>query len=277
MHLHRSGVLKKLGLALLVAEVTIRTRSLTYARLRWLTLRTPRRTAGRFRFPFGVVHYVDASSLAGQYHEIFLERGYEVTDLPHEPAIIDCGGNIGLSATWFKQRYPHAKLTVYEADPDIADILAENVRRLGLTAVEVRRLAVSDRAGQVTFQTDGADGGHLSAASGIGVQAVRLSDHLDGPVDILKIDIEGSEFALIADLCTTGRIALVKHLICEVHTSQATQQQLADLWAGLTAAGFRIALRSAQPVLNLPGPPEPTPFTTLASAKGLLLLYAWRP
>jgi FkbM family methyltransferase len=277
MFIHIDRVLKQFGQAVWVVEVTIRTRSLTYARLRWRQMRAPRRSPGRFRFPFGVLRYVDASSLVGQYLEIFIERGYEVLDLPPAPRIVDCGGNIGLSAIWFKRRYPQSTITVYEADPSIGDILAGNVRRLGLSGIEVCRVAVSNRAGQVKFQTDGADGGHVNSDIGTAVPAIRLSDQLEEPVDILKIDIEGSEFALIADLCATGRIALVRHLICEVHTGHSTQSQVAQIWSSLTAAGFRITLRSVQPAPKLPGRPEPTPFAALATAKSLLLLYAWRP
>lgn len=51
--------------------------------------------------------------------------------------ILDCGGNIGMSVIWFKQRYPRARITVFEADPQTADLLEENVRTLGLASVTV--------------------------------------------------------------------------------------------------------------------------------------------
>src|SRR5690348_6625614 len=110
-----------------LTQVTRQTRSLTAARLFWLSKR--KQNAGFFRFPFGLVHYTDQEALGDMYRELFLERVYEVEGLPDAPRIIDCGGNIGMSVIWFKQRYPQARITVFEADPALADILAENVQR----------------------------------------------------------------------------------------------------------------------------------------------------
>jgi len=273
----RPGILRALAAAISLADITIRTRSLTFARLRLLGKRTPPRTSGRFRFPFGTVRYVDAPSLIGQYYEIFVERGYEVNGLPHAPTIIDCGGNIGMSALWFGRRYPGARITVFEADPLLAELLAENVRVLRSPPIEVRHAAVGDRDGQVTFESDAADGGHVRDGGGISVPAVRLSRYIEAPVDILKVDIEGSEFALLSDLCVTGKIDLVKHIVCEVHTGGTTERQLAELWSALLGAGFQLSLKSAHAAPHLPGQPEPTPFAALASGKSLLQLYAWRP
>lgn len=88
-----------------------------------------------FRFPFGPVRYTATGAMLSLYREIFLGRGYEVAGLGDAPVILDCGGNIGLSVIWFKQRYPRARITVFEADPQTADLLDENVRVLGLTSV----------------------------------------------------------------------------------------------------------------------------------------------
>lgn len=49
------------------------------------------------------------------------------------------------------------------------------------------------------------------------MDAVRLSDLITEPVDYLKVDIEGSEFGVLKDLCATGKMALVKYVACELH------------------------------------------------------------
>ena len=79
-------------------------------RLFWLGERNPRRVPGAFRFPFGPVRYMDAGVMLSLYREIFLDRGYEVAGLGDAPVILDCGGNIGMSVIWFKQRYPRARI-----------------------------------------------------------------------------------------------------------------------------------------------------------------------
>lgn len=259
-----------------MVHVIRRTRSWTCMRLFWLGERNPRRVPGAFRFPFGPVRYMDAGVMLSLYREIFLDRGYEVAGLGDAPVILDCGGNIGMSVIWFKQRYPRARITVFEADPQTADLLEENVRALGLTSVTVVRAAVSDVAGKVSFVPEGSLGGHVGDGAGVLVDAVRLSDLITEPVDYLKVDIEGSEFGVLKDLCATGKMALVKYVACELHGSPAVQDQVAELWTALSRAGFRITVRDATVCEDLPGPPMPTPFLSAPSAKYLVWLYAWR-
>jgi FkbM family methyltransferase len=211
------------------------------------------------------------------YTELFREHIYEVKSLPAAPRIIDCGGNIGMSVIWFKQRYPQARITVFEADPTLADILADNVHHLGLTSVEVVKAAVSGTSSRVGFARQRAMTGHLSAEGELYTDCVRLSERLDEPVDLLKVDIEGSEFSLLSDLCASGKIKLVKHLICEIHGSTQLQVHFGDLWTELCRAGFQVTVSGGFTHPGLPGEPDPTPFASVESGKYLLWLYAWRP
>jgi FkbM family methyltransferase len=260
--------------AALVAE---RTKSLTAARLRWLSRPKLGNPSGIFRFPFGRVHYTDALALETMFEELFLSRVYAVRKLPDRPYIVDCGGNIGLSVIWFKQRYPQARITVFEADPTLAEILAENVHHLGLTSIEVVKAAVSGTAGPIKFAHDRPLTGHVTSGEGLPIHCVKLSDRLEEPVDLLKVDIEGSEFSLLGDLCATGKIKLVRHLVCEVHCSTQVQQQVHALWTALCRAGFALTIAGAVTNGRLPGPPDPTPFAGVASGKYIMWLYAWQP
>ena len=98
-------------------------------------------------------------------------------------------------------------------------------------------------------------------------------DQIDGPVDLLKMDIEGSEYDVIADLCQSGRIAQVRTLICEVHGSPATQRQVGELWRQLTEAGFRLSLFDAR----VDGDPREAPFSVIRGRYYAVIVYAWRP
>jgi FkbM family methyltransferase len=182
-----------------------------------------------------------------------------------------------MSVIWFKQRYPQARVTVFEADPKLADILAENVQRLGLPSVEVVKAAVSGSAGRMSFSRQRAMTGHISTEGDLTIDCVRLSERINEPVDLLKVDIEGSEYSLLSDLCATGKIKLVKHLICEVHASTQLQEQFGDLWNELCNAGFKVTISGAFTHGSLFGEPDPTPFAGVGSGKYLLWLYAWRP
>jgi predicted O-methyltransferase YrrM len=75
-----------------------------------------------FQFPWGPVEYVSAGDLRGQFTEIFVQRHYAFQTSEPAPVIIDAGGNVGMSALWFKREHPKANLTVYEADPALAAV-----------------------------------------------------------------------------------------------------------------------------------------------------------
>lgn len=267
--------LRALGDLLWIATVTRQTRSFTFARLMALAHRTPRFCPGTFSFPFGRVRYVDARSLTWQFPEIFADRIYDTGNLGEAPFIIDCGGNIGLSVIWFRQRYPRARLLVFEADPNVAECLEFNVNHLGLGDVKIVRAAVCGESGTVGFLPDGADGGYVSDR-GISVPAVRLSEYIRETVDLLKMDIEGSEFTVVTDLCMSGRITAVRNIICELHGRHMNQTDIGPLFTHLTDAGFRLAVRWAA-CAEITGPSEPTPFPSVPTGKYLLHLYAWRP
>jgi FkbM family methyltransferase len=262
------------------AQAVIRTRTLVYPRIVWRILRKPHRTRGEMRLPFGRIRYADADSLRTTYHQIFVQGIYQVDGLGDAPKIIDCGGNIGLSVIACKLRYPQARIVVFEADPALAAILAWNIKSLGLTDVTIEAKAVGATNGHVLFQPDGAVDGHVVAPDGatgpanaISVPAVCLSDLIDEPVDLLKLDIEGSEYDVIADLSQSERLVQVRSLICEAHGNPSTQRRFAELWQLLTEAGFCLSLYDAR----VGGVPRETPFPVIPGKDYAVIVYAWRP
>ena len=261
------------------AQAIIKTRTLVYPRMLWRTLTRPHRRPGMMKMPFGRIRYADAYSLRTTYHQIFVQDIYQVNGLGAAPTIIDCGANIGLSVIAFKQDYPQARILAFEADPALAAMLTWNIKSLSLTNITVMAKAVGGVNGQVIFQPDGAVDGHVVAsmegvppATLITVAAVRLSDMIDGPVDLLKMDIEGSEYDVIADLSQSGQLSQVKTLICEVHGNPSTRRQFADLWQHLIAAGFHLSLFDAR----VGGDSRETPFSVIPGKDYAIILYAWR-
>lgn len=254
----------------------IRDRTMVPGRLALLKRRVPPRTPGSFRFPFGMVRFNDATALQGQYNEIFRDRIYDVDGISERPTIIDCGGNIGMSVIRFKQQFPAAMVAAFEADPDVAAILEYNVRQLKLKDVQVISAAVSDSIGTIRFEPDNSNGGHVGADGTLLVTAVRLSDMLTTPVDILKLDIEGSEFEVIEDLYVTGKLSLIQNILLEVHIMPTMMQHLAVLLNRLNKSGFTVAIRSAWTYKINPSIQDATPFPAVGSSQSLMHLYAWR-
>lgn len=270
------------GIAALERIMTsiVRTRSLAYARLYVKAMASKSHTVGQFSFPFGVVRYVDIQSLPFIYHEIFVDRVYSTLGLGDRPNILDCGGNIGLSTVAFKQQYPGATITVFEADPRIAGFLDDNVRGLGYADVTVVHAAVTSSPGTAAFLEDGAIGGRITGEVSKGtvpITTVRLSDYIRAPVDLLKLDIEGAEFEVVDDLCATGKISLVRNLVCEVHGTGAVPDPVPRLWASLSQAGFLVSANEAFGIDEKTDHRSKPPFLLLPSAHFRMLLYAWRP
>lgn len=247
------------------------------ARLSWLAEGAPRHRPGEFRFPFGTVAYVDALTLHAQYVEIFVQLGYDFRCPSESPLILDCGCNIGLATIWFKQRYPRSRVVAFEADPTVAEVLRSNVARLNLTDVEVVAAAVWDRDGTAPFASEGADCGRIDGAGAARVPAVRLADRITGPVDLLKLDVEGAEYDVIRDLCRTGKVRYIDRLICELHVDRQQWDQVAAALTALAEGGLRLTVGGAFSTSQMPGEDQPSPFLAAPDGKCVLQLYAWRP
>ncbi len=105
--------------------------------------------------------------------------------------------------------------------------------------------AVSDNHEPLKFYSEGADGGrtaHVLEAPKdvVTVDAVTLDDLIDGPVEFLKIDIEGSESAALA-ACT--KLSMVQNLFVEYHSSKGIPQSLGNMLNRLRESGFRYYIR----------------------------------
>lgn len=236
----------------------------------------PEYSHGSFEFSFGNLHYVDPVSLRILYEEVFVRKLYDFrTDVP-APVIVDCGGNVGFTVLRFKQLYPESRVTVYEADPAICCVLKENVRTLGLTGVEVVCAGVWHSDGEFGFVTEGGDGGRLAQEGNVRVPTLRLADRLKDPVDLLKLDIEGGEWEVLADLCDSGALDRVNHLIVEFHGRRGNRHAFGRLLCQIAEAGFDFTFPWSSCEPGLPGDPEPTPFPYARDGKYICFLQAWR-
>lgn len=119
--------------------------------------------------------------------------------------VADVGASVGLYSL-LSARILQGKGRVFsfEPTPAIFRLLTENLRLNGFTSDGVVRLyecALSDRTGVVSLYTDGVDSTHNSLfpepvqTEAIEVRAVALDDvlGLEMPLDVVKIDAEGSE------------------------------------------------------------------------------------
>jgi FkbM family methyltransferase len=176
------------------------------------------------RPPFGrALRVLDRNRFDFMAGEILCQGHYRFDTGNPEPLILDCGSNIGLSIAYFHHRHPGARIVGFEPDPAAFAALAENTA--AFPNVEVINAALSRKEGETdlwyTAGTDGSLTRSTIARRGgperRAVRTVRLSDWINGRVDFLKLDVEGAEHDVLADLVETGAIAHVERMTIEYH------------------------------------------------------------
>ncbi|RMD99204.1 MAG: FkbM family methyltransferase, partial [Deltaproteobacteria bacterium] len=241
----------------------------------WRRLRAlPRHVAGTTTILGTPIRFTDAASFLSAYEEIFLHEIYGFAPSRRAPRIIDCGANIGLAVLYWKRRWPDARVIAFEPDPAAYAALLSNCAVFGHHDVEAVCKAVWTAHGPLAFVREGADAGRLGCVraekGNCTVEGYRLRDALGGgPVDLLKLDIEGAEVDVVADCA--GRLDAVEHIFVEFHSFLGTEQRLDELWQHLRAAGFRLHVQATYA--------SPRPFVLRPSSEGMdlrLNVFGWR-
>jgi FkbM family methyltransferase len=198
------------------------------------------------------VRLCDGPSFLSAWDEIFVNRIYEIpVAAGHVPTLVDAGANIGLAALFWKWLYGEMNYIGFEPDPTVASCCRGNLRSWGVRG-ELIEAALGASEGTGTFVADGADGGHLVAeGEGRRVAMRRLSRLLPERVDLLKIDVEGAEADVLADVAPC--LGRVRSLFVEWH-AHAGRGGLGAAIGVLEAAGFdcyvQVANGPAQPFLG---------------------------
>jgi len=196
------------------------------------------------------VTYSSLPVLINLFEEIFIEGSYAFKTTAPGPVIIDCGSNVGLSVLYFKMIYPNSVITAFEPDATSFSLLERNVRENYLQQVTVINAALSDETGEQFLYTPSQKNSSLNptlipsedqAASTL-VKVECLSSYITGPVDCLKIDIEGSEINVLEELIWSRKHELVKLMVVEFHHEQVPAS-LADFVRMIETEGMKVSVR----------------------------------
>lgn len=199
-------------------------------------------------------HYRNQSEFELLSREIFEGGEYWFLCDRDDPVILDCGSHIGLSVAWFKQRFPQARIIAFEPDPESFQLLRTNVAVNGFEGVELLNVAVASERGTALFYGEFGvaapmasahslrrDWGTQRSDQSIQVSTVSLADYIAGPVDYLKVDIEGAELDVMTSIQT--RLPLVAAVGLEFHgtghQARTDEQELVRLLRG---AGFDVSI-----------------------------------
>jgi len=115
---------------------------------------------------------------------------------------VDLGANVGLWGLWLHGRFRVDHLTALEPDPENADKHRDQIELNRLdNSWELIQAAATCADGPVVFAVGRATTGRIGVPGELGTVEVAGRDCfslLDG-VDLLKIDIEGAEWPMLAD------------------------------------------------------------------------------
>lgn len=246
-----------------------------------LAAQVPRRTAGTIDLMGYHLRYPDLLTLCPQWDDIFVRRSLAFAASADAPRILDCGANVGLASLFFKRLFPDARVTAYEADPALHAMLVENLASNGASDVEARQAAVWTLNGSVMFRSEGADSGAIDALAAatvtgtpVTVPSVRLANLLDEGIDLLKLDIEGAEAAVLDD--ARGRLANVSAMLVDVHEFDPDRRTLPRILDIIAEAGFEYTIANLTPLpWRNPVAATGSPFPGQALC-WTLLVRAWR-
>jgi hypothetical protein len=176
------------------------------------------------------VAFTNWETLHHQFDTFYLDAAAAFATEEREPRIVDVGADIGISTIWFATAHPEARITAIERDPSTFELLRRNLDQNGLGHVDAR-LAT---AAAVSHRDD--------------VPSIRISDLVDGPVDLLRFDQYGAELDAITDLVETGAIESVRCIAMEFrHADPGADARLQQLYALLDSVSFRHIVLAGTP------------------------------
>jgi FkbM family methyltransferase len=191
--------------------------------------------------------------------EIFHENAYNFK-LGRDACVIDIGMNIGLATLMFAGKPEVREVHSFEPFTDTYQRASANIALNPALAAKVQAFnhglsdrdwdgpidisRASDSGAMSTVAVAGGTPTHISLRDASAMLRPIIDDaHARGLAVIVKVDCEGSEFAIFKSLAQTGMLALIDAVMVEWHAMfEAMTQE--DLIAPLRQAGFIIFDRS---------------------------------
>lgn len=244
------GIARRGKLARTVSQSLLLREPITYLRHAWLD-RSGAAQTYRLRTSGSTVLVRHGSSDAAMFDEIFCSHVYlpppearnALADLGRPPRIVDLGANIGLFGVFALDHWPGASIVAVEPEAENFAVL-EHCREQNAQAAyswQLINAAAAGHAGHLRFVSgQGAESHEASPGepNAVSIQTVDVLPLLQD-ADFAKIDIEGGEWAILADprlAASSVRLIVVEHhgRGCPTFTPRQTAREY------LEEAGFRV-------------------------------------
>ena len=169
--------------------------------------------------------------------EILLEAEYDfiehIVDKPSLNSVVDVGANIGLFSIYILSKWPSVKMYSIEPSQSTYQILEQNRKLNPNLNWQTFRYALWKHNGHVNFENKEYSTGsriNLDLKTTEIVPAINLPTLLSKcgvPVDVMKLDIEGAEEAVLTDNQDT--LQSINTLIIEIHPHLCNQERIVTI------------------------------------------------
>ena len=141
--------------------------------------------------------------------------------------IVDCGANVGYTSAYLLSRFPRARVVAIEPFPANAVLCRRNLAHYGSRATVIEAAVWSHCTRLVLDYAGGNEWGVRVRAARPGedgeIEAIDLASLGLSRIDILKIDIEGSEADLFAR-DTDRWLPSVSNIAIELHGAECERR-----------------------------------------------------
>lgn len=156
-------------------------------------------------------------------YQIYYELEYDLDFKKDPEVIIDCGANIGLSSVFFKNKFPKSRIIAIEPERSNYNLLLKNIEKYsdiiplkkGIWSKKANLVIEDISLGNWGFIVKEINQRNINTVQGISITEIIKKYKLDC-IDLLKIDIEGSEKELF-DRNFEKWLPYVNCLIVELH------------------------------------------------------------
>ena len=192
------------------------------------------------------------NTLKNTFDNIFIKEIYNFQSKRNSPFIIDGGANIGLACLFWKSKYPLSEILAFEPSQEVYHMLLDNLRNNNIDNVRALPYALYHCKAELEFGTNEGLSGSLILEKNLPrtymVRTDLLSNYIDKPVDLLKLDIEGAEWDVLGEI--ENKLHFVDRLFVEYHSFENKPQELSELLGLLQRHGFRYHLSSEYEVAS---------------------------
>ena len=204
------------------------------------------------KYEFDKIYLRRNSSDLFVFNQIFIQKEYdtlfdvyknnfEKNDTP--VTIIDLGGNIGLTSIYAAMHFKSSEIIVVEPSESNFEILTKNCESITNQNPNVNFTLINSgvwkNTCKLSIADDSVDGWAIQVYEDINgtIDAISMNDLVKKmpEIDILKIDIEGTEFVIVNEEVNCDWLSNVKIIAIEIHRKLGNVEAICKT---ITSKGF---------------------------------------